>query len=285
MTLEVMQLELQGLPYLFNEKQLQRQTRIMISDISSLLQVDRLLLFTTLCNRYRLCSDRAGTPLIFLVLELTPRPQQVLNFEANETTPGTLERRMLEDRQRMRHACEELPVQTSHTMIALAQRLQAAFLDLPDGPLMPETERQLTAVINSRHRRWNGHLEKNHPWQLELPKLPRYEWIGTPIHLRTQLLRERSGFTLKLLRRTKLPAVLHSVQTLRMPKRPSKLEDASVLDRAEYTATPIELIVRIGNVIGSDVISVADFVRLAWSKLRRRRWNTSLVARIKVPCN
>jgi hypothetical protein len=89
------------------------------------------------------------------------------------------------------------------------------------------------------------------------------ETLITELRQLSQLLREQRGFTLKLLQRAQLPAALHSVKRLRMHERPATLEDATVLDRAEYTGTPIELIIRIGSVIGSDVISVADFVEIA----------------------
>lgn len=262
-TIRVMELEIRGLPEFFEERELRHRAQAVVSDLTRLLALERLLKFTTLTYRYRLRSDETGSPSIVLALELTHRPQRLLNFQGDDTTPGNLERNLLEDRQRLRHACEELPVQNSHATIALAQRLHAAFLGSPDEALAHETERQLTALISSRHRRWCGHLSEGHPWQMELPALPRYEWVGTPIRIRTQLLREQRGFTLKLLQRAQLPASLHSVKRLRMHDRPPTLEDATALDRAEYTGTPIELIVRIGSVIGSDDFSVADFVRIA----------------------
>ena len=262
-TIKVMELEIQGLSDIFDEQQLRQRAHAMVSDLTRLLALDRLLQYTTLTYRYRLRCGETGSPSIVLVLELTQRPQRLLDFQGDGTTLGTLERNLLEDRQRLRHACQELPVQNSHATIALAQRLHAASLDSPDEALPPETDRQLSALINSRHRQWNGHLAEDHPWQMELPALPRYEWVGPPVRVRAQLLRKQRGFTLKLLQRTQLPEALHSVKHLRIHERPSTLEDAAVLDRAEYTGTPIELLVRLGRVIGSDDISVADFLEIA----------------------
>ncbi|MBP7441343.1 MAG: hypothetical protein KA899_14470, partial [Acidovorax sp.] len=71
---------------------------------------------------------------------------------------------------------------------------------------------------------------------------------------------------LKLLNRTSLPSQLRAARTLRMPDRPPKLEDASALDRAEYTGTPVDLVIRVGSILGSELICVADFVRLADAK-------------------
>jgi hypothetical protein len=262
-TKSVMDLEISGLPELFEERQLRQRAQAVIADLTELLDVNRLLQFTRLTYRFRLCNSETGAPLIVLVLELAPRPQLLLNFLGDNSDPGRLERSMLTDRQRLRRACEDLPVQNSHAAIALAQRLQAVFLDSPNEALTPDTERHLAALLNSRSRQWNGHLAENHPLQLELPALPRYEWFAPPVRVRTQLLREKRGFTLKLLQRSQLPAVLHSVQSLRMHERPSTLEDAAALDRAEFTGTPIELVVRIGSLAGRDAISVADFVQLA----------------------
>ena len=125
-TIKVMELEIRGLPEVFEERELRHRAQAVVSDLARLLEVERLLQFTTLTYRYRLHSDETGSPSIVLVLELTQRPQRLLNFQGDDTTPGNLERNLLEDRQRLRHACEELPVQNSHATIALAQRLHAA---------------------------------------------------------------------------------------------------------------------------------------------------------------
>ncbi|QKD45729.1 hypothetical protein HF896_19845 [Alicycliphilus denitrificans] len=261
-----MELEIQGLPNLFDEKQLQQRVQAVISDLARLVEVNSLLLYTTLTYRYRLRSKDTGDPLIVLVLELAPRPQQLLDFAPEENALGTLEKNILADRQRLRHACQELPVQNTQAVIALSQRLHAGFLDFPDEPLAPKTERQLTALVNARHRQWKGYLSEDTRWQMELPTLPRYDWSCELLHVRTKLYRERKGFTLKLLSRATLPAQLRSVQNLRMPDRPPNLEDASVLDRAEYTGTPVDLVIRVGSLLGSESISVANFVRLADAK-------------------
>ncbi len=262
-TMKVMELEIQGLTDIFDEQELRQRAHTMVSDLTGLLGLDTLLHHTTLTHRYRLRCGETDLPSIFLVLELTQRTQRLLQFESDGSTLGTLEKNMLEDREHLRRACQELPVQNSHATIALARRLQAAFLNSPDEALPQKMERQLNALVHSRHRRWNGQFSEDHPWQMELPALPRYEWIGSPVHVYVKLLREKRGYTLILLRRAQLPAVLHSTKRLRMHERPSRLEDATLLDRAEYTGTPIELVVRIGSIIGSDDISVADFARLA----------------------
>lgn len=98
---------------------------------------------------------------------------------------------------------------------------------------------------------------------MELPTLPRYEWSSELFHVRSQLSRERKGFTLKLLGRTSLPVLLRTVHELRMPVRPPNLQNSSVLDRAEHTGTPVDLVIRAGTVLGRAHISVADFERFA----------------------
>lgn len=261
MAMKVMELEIHGLPDLFDEMQLRRRAQAVISDLERLVEVDSLLLYTTLTYRYCLRNKNSGEPLIVLVLELAPRPQQLLDFAPEENSLGTREMNMLADRQRLRHACKELPVQNTQAVIALSQRLHAGFLDLPDEALVPKAEKQLDALVSARQRHWNGHLSEVDPWQMELPTLPRYEWRRELFHVRAKLFRERRGFTLKLLSRTTLPSQLRSVRTLRMPDRPPKLEDASALDRAEYTGTPVDLVIRVGSNLGSELICVADFVR------------------------
>lgn len=76
-----------------------------------------------------------------LVLELAPRPQQLLDFVPEENSLGTREKNMLADRQRLRHAWQELPVHNTQAVIALAQRMQAGFLDLSDGAFAPKTKK------------------------------------------------------------------------------------------------------------------------------------------------
>lgn len=266
MAMKVMELEIPGLPDLFDEMQLRQRAQAMISDLERLVEVDSLLLYTTLTYRYCLRNKNSGEPLIVLVLELAPQPQQLLDFVPEENSLGTREKNMLADRQRLRHAWQELPVHNTQAVIALAQRMQARFLDLSDGAFAPKTKKQLNALVSARHRHWNGHLSEDDPWQMELPTLPRYEWRRELFHVRAQLFRERRGFTLKLLNRTTLPSQLRSVRTLRMPNRSPKLEDASALDRAEYTGTPVDLVIRVGSNLGSELICVADFVRLADAK-------------------
>lgn len=92
MAIKVMELEIQGLPAPFDDKQLQQRARAVVSDLARLLEMDRLLQYTTLTYRYRLHSKDAGTPLILLVLELTPRPQRLLDFLPDHASLGTLEK-------------------------------------------------------------------------------------------------------------------------------------------------------------------------------------------------
>ena len=104
MAMKVMELEIPGLPDLFDEMQLRQRAQAVISDLERLVEVDRFLLYTTLTYRYCLRNKKSGEPLIVLVLELAPRPQQLLDFVPEENSLGTREKNMLADRQRLRHA-------------------------------------------------------------------------------------------------------------------------------------------------------------------------------------
>ncbi len=58
------------------------------------------------------------------------------------------------------------------------------------------------------------------------------------------------------------------------------------MDRAEYTGTPVDLVIRVDTVLGSESLSVADFVRLARCEVIMRKppltpaWPSGAVARV-----
>lgn len=258
----VAELHMPSLPSIFDASQLQGRANAMLRDLSRLLNVDSILQHTALTHGFRLARPQEDTTPIMLVIGLVVRPQTMLDLLHDNLTLGALQRETLKERRQLLLACLDLPVQHAHATIALAQRLQAGFLDLPDETLAPDIERQLTMLVSARRRTWIGQLAEHDPWQLELPSLPRYEWHRELIHVRAKLRRERNGFSLKFLRRHLLPALLRSIPGLQMPHRPPTLEAASELDRAEYTGTPLDLVIRVGSLVGKEEIVVADFIRV-----------------------
>lgn len=61
MAMKVMELEIHGLPDLFDEMQLRRRAQAVISDLERLVEVDSLLLYTTLTYRYCLRNKNRGS--------------------------------------------------------------------------------------------------------------------------------------------------------------------------------------------------------------------------------
>ena len=60
MAMKVMELEIPGLPDLFDEMQLRQRAQAVISDLERLVEVDSLLLYTTLTYRYCLRNKKIG---------------------------------------------------------------------------------------------------------------------------------------------------------------------------------------------------------------------------------
>ena len=255
----ILELHLTGLPTIFDSCDLEKAAQHLLDDFCTLLQIDVLLQHTVVTHGFRLTVDSHERPAVLIVIGLRLQNQQLLNFASGEQTLGALELSLLEDRDRLVTACQNLPAQTTLVTMDLAQRVSAASLNLPADAQDPELAHHLTVLLGVKARQWHGSVT-DHPFQLAFPALPRYEWQVEWFDVRVKLEREKQGFSLTLLRPNDLAPALQSTTKLRMPERPASIELASLLDRAEHTGAPVNMVIRAGNRPGSTHLIVADFV-------------------------
>src|SRR3989442_2144385 len=254
-----LELKLTGLPSVFEAPQLEDQATSLLQDLRTLLDTKALLRHTALTHAFRLVVDDRQEPGVLLVIGLALSNQHVLDFQHKTKKLGELEQLILEDRHKVVNACKNLPTQSALVAIEFSQRISAACLNLPVEDIQPELSKRLQVLLGVKRRNWQGVLT-DHPWQHQLPAIAKYEWRSELLSVRVQLQREQRGFSLKLMRPDSLPTLIRSVRKLRMPERPADIDQASILDRAEYTRSPIDMVIRAGSRPGSDQLIVADFV-------------------------
>ncbi|MFC5520837.1 hypothetical protein [Polaromonas jejuensis] len=255
----ILELKLTELTPVFEAHQLEEKATSLLQDLRTLLDTKTLLQHTALTHTFRLVVDDRQEPGVLLVIGLALSNQHVLDFQYETRSLGAMEQLILEDRKKVVNACRNLPTQSALVAIEFSQRISAACLNLPVEDIQPELSKRLKVLLGVKRRNWHGVLT-DHPWQHQLPAIAKYEWRSELLSVRVQLQRERRGFSLRLMRPDSLPTLIRSVQKLRMPERPADIDKASILDRAEYTRSPIDMVIRAGSRPGSDQLIVADFV-------------------------
>lgn len=264
---DVLELELPDFPRIFDATLLEEHAQAVLADVARLLDTETSLQHTRLAHAFSMTLDERQSPRLKIVIGLALLNQRLLDFQFRELTLGDLELAALEDRQRLVTACKNLPVQHSQLSLEIARRISAACLDIPVASLQAEVSRHLKSLLASHRRPLYGTLAGT-PWQHELPSLPSFEWRRELFQVRVLLHREKSGYTLRLLRRDQRADDLRHINKLRMHERPSDIEAAGLLDRAEHTRSPVEMVIRVGSRVGSDQLIVADFVRFAEQSFR-----------------
>jgi hypothetical protein len=259
MLLDVLELKLTGFSPLFESRQLDEQAHKLMYDLNILLETNVLLQHSMLTHKFRLTVNGKNEPGLLLVIGLALRNQHVLNFGYEEKTLGEMEQCILEDRHKMVTACRNLPTQTALVAIEFSQRISAACLNMPQELLQSELSKRLKILLGVKTRRWQGSISEQ-SWQHDLPGLAKYEWRADHLTVRALLRRERRGFSLRLMRLELLPLMLQGVKYLRMHERPADIDKASTLDRAEHIRLPVDMIIRVGSLPGSDQLIVANFL-------------------------
>lgn len=260
MLLEVLELSLAGLPPLFEARHLDEQAHKLMQDFSILLNTKVLVKNSVLMHKFRLTVNEHQKVGVMLVVGLTLPNQLMLDYEYGSRSLGCLEQLILEDRQKMVTACRNLPTQSALTAIEFSQRIAEACLFLPIQDQCEDLANRLKTLLTVKRRRWNG-IVADRPWQHQLPSIAKYDWRSELLTVRVQLQREKRGFSLMLMRPNLLPDLLQSVRKLRMLERPHDIDEASILDRAEFTRSSVNIVIRAGSRPGSDQLIVADFLR------------------------
>lgn len=255
----ILKLNLSGLAPLFEIIHLQERALSLMNDMRTLFDTNSLLECTTMVHKFMQVIDDRERPAMQLVIGLALNNQMTLEFHHHSVSPADLELRVLEDRERLVKACMNLQIQTTLAATELSNRVAAGCMDIPDEDVSLQFSKYLSALLNTRNRSWQGNVNER-PWQHQLPSMPVYQWHRGTFDVRVVLHRERRGFSLELLRRPTLPEVLQGVRRLPMPERPANIDLAATLDRAEYKRAPLEIKIRVGSLIGTEDICVADFV-------------------------
>ena len=267
MLIEVLELELDNLQLEFSSWQLKEQAETVLDDLSNLLDAKALLQHSILTHKFRLRVNERREPFVSMVVGLAVRSQRVLDFQFGNTSVGAIEQLVLNDRQRLVTACKDLPVQSALVAIEFAQQITSACLNLSAQEPPHDFEKRLKTLLNVKSRRLSGTVS-DHPWQHELPAIAKYDWHSELLTVRAQLIRERRGFSLRLIKRESLPSRLQRATRIYMPERPRDLDVASSLDRAEHTRSLVNIVIRTGSRPYSDEVVVADFVSLVTTAAR-----------------
>ena len=178
----ILELHLTGFPTIFESFDLEKAAQRLLEDFCALLQTNVLLQHTVVTHALRLAVNNRELPVVMILIGLRLQNQQLLNFAGGEQTLGGLEQSLLEDRDRLVTACQNLPAQTTLVTMDLAQRVTAASLNLLADARDPELAHHLTVLLSVKARQWHGSMT-DHPFQLVFPALPRYEWQIEPIFL------------------------------------------------------------------------------------------------------
>lgn len=184
-------------------------------------------------HKFTLILDDHERPAIKLVVGLGLNNQMRLDYHHHSASPADLELKILEDRERLVKACLNLPIQTTLAANEISRVVTAGCMDLPVEDISQTVTKHLSSILQTRNRSWHGHVN-DRPWQHHLPSLPVYQWHPGVLAVRVVLHREKRGFSLEFLRRHDLPPIVRTIRRLPMPERPSNIDAAGALDRAEY---------------------------------------------------
>ena len=264
----VLRIRINNMPRSFSAEELAQKGCLMQQDIEALTDAHSILLNTQLAHRFSQEVDEKEHAVLDMLVGLKPKNQLVLDYSFSPTpplspmSPGHLEQLILEDRQRLVAACQNLATRTTFTVNEFSQRVAAACLDLPVADLKLELRKGLQSLLEVTTRTWRGRLV-DQPWQHDVPAIPKYDWIREIFSVRVMLHRERRGYSLGLLRRDSLGHPLSTAGRLKMPERPRDLEATAALELAEHTRRPVDMMIRVGTLVGSVELVVADFVGFA----------------------
>lgn len=256
----VLELKLPGVPAAFHGRDLDRLSDRIVSELSTLLDAEAVLQHTRLAHHLECATDDKGRCYLKLVIGLQMAAQPRLDFSYATSTLGQLEERVMADREQLVQACRELPSRAATAAMEFTQRVSATYVDeAVDRHALSE---QVKAVVSARHRNYPASV-LGHPLQIDLPDIPRIDWLPQKFQLRARLERAVKGFTLRFLRRSELPAQLRGVRHLKMPHRPDDENLTLCLEQAQYRGTPVDMTVRVGSLAGRSEPVIADFVALA----------------------
>ena len=258
---QVLELTTLGLPRVFSAAELQNIGQKLTTELSDLLNTQKILTTTVLAHRFKLEKDRGGKPCLRILLGLALANQLVLDFSLGSLTLARAEQAILEDRDRLVHAIRKLPADTALATLEASQINAAAMLQIDVDKLRPALSRHLLAILSKQRRVFKGTLLGDE-WEHEIPSLPKYEFWPEVYEVRAVLLRRQRGYAMVLLARASLATELQAVRQLRLIERPDDADIASALDRAEFQGDPVELTIKIGTLFGRDELTVANFVAL-----------------------
>ena len=256
----VLEFPFAGLPGVFGTADIHTLASSYQRQIADLIDARSILKHTTLRWELRHASDTDKCRELVLLIGLQLTNQRLLDLCFDAIGPEDVHDYLAADRNAFVKACQDAPLRDSAAASGFALRVAAACRNQSPPQVRREIEQGIRKYLGGRLRKAQGKLIEN-DWRLSLPDLPRYDWEARTETIRARIDREKCGYTLILLRRSRLPSVLASLKELRMPVSPSKLPDVLNLDCAAYTGLPLNLEIRIGLDPASGKAKVADFIR------------------------
>ena len=253
---QVLRLKLLGRPKCFYGAELDRLAQPVMADFSALISVHSVLQHTRLAHHFEL--DEKQPAIVNIIIGLSFPTQLSFDFSFGSSL-GEIEAKVIAERERLMRACRELEGSVAAASMEFAQRHCACCLGFPEDD--HELSQALKELSRAGRQRYRGSLMDS-PWAPELPSFAKYEWMPAQYSVRARLRRDRQGFKLKLLRRSDLPRELRAVSALHMLQRPLEKEFALSLEEADFEERAVDLTIRVGRRLGSDELTVADFVGL-----------------------
>lgn len=249
-------LDLSGVPAVYTADELRDRAEQVVQEVEDLLQLQDLLIHSTL--RYLLSQEvdaKAGTFKHLILLDLVPKRAAQLDLFTGALDREALAAAMATESQALLDAFRAAPQRCDRARVLFAMR-NAAAVSHSDPAKVPMLGADVRQFLTVRRRSFSGHLS-GFRWQLQLDHVG-FDWDCTLTQLRVRLYRERDGFSLRPLNAQLACGVRR--QRLRMGF-PADLEALATLDRAAHTGQALGVQVRLGRNPGDEAVSRADFVR------------------------
>lgn len=258
--LEVLELDLTGIPACFTAFNLETRANAVLEELHSLLRLDGLLQRTELACCFRVKGTAAGGGIV-LVAGLRPSRQLVLDL-AQAPDNVDAQRAFSDDFDQLLRACRRVHSDANEIVLNFAYRVRAGCLDARQEPL-PQVARDWVAHFARRRALPRTGLLLGVECDLPIAASPPVDWCGETMSARVRVLREKEGYTFKVLRLEKSLREAGCSQTVRIPSFPVSFEHRRRLDEVSHTGQCIEVRFRPGKDLLGFRHDIGDFVAFA----------------------
>lgn len=255
--LEVLELDLTGIPACFTSDDLEARARAILNELRSLLRVDGLLQRTELacCFRSKHVAEGGG---VALVAGLRPARQLVLDlFRASDTSDA--QAAFADDFDRLVDSCRRVHLEANEVLLKFSYRVRAGCMDARQERLSQIAHDWLTHFARKRALPRTGRLA-GVACELPVASSPPVDWCGEIAVARVRVVREREGYTFKILRLEGPSRDRVGNQSVRIPAFPASMSDRSRLDELSHTGQCVQVRFRPGQDLLGSRQDVGDFV-------------------------